>query len=84
MSKKQDKSVVCKLVQTLVKPTTFLRLPKLLLELLIRINAIWCQKCPKSPQFASASHHNHQKSVEHRVILEAKNVLPNINRTQAA
>ena len=45
MSKKQDKSIVCLFFQTLVKPTTFLWLPKFLLELLVRMDVFWCEKC---------------------------------------
>ena len=46
MSKKLYKSVVCYFIQAFIKPTTFLWLPKFLLELLIRIDVFRCKKCP--------------------------------------
>jgi len=47
MSQKQDISVVGNFIQTLVKPTTFLRLPKLDLKLFIWVDVFCRQKRPK-------------------------------------
>jgi len=51
MSEKQHVSVVFEFVQTLVKPTTFLRLSKLLFKLLVRVDVLWSEKGPA--QFAT-------------------------------
>jgi len=56
MSKEKDISVGHDLVQTLVKPTTFLWLPEFLLELLVRIDVLRCKKCPIHQM--SSKHHN--------------------------